>query len=173
MPPVRTPLAIALVVGLAACSRGDPPQAQLGAGAQAVTAAEQAEAMRYSPVELTAAREKLNAARTASDDGDYDRARRLAEQAQVDAELAAARARGAAAEEAARTVQQDIQALRTQPGTTPGTTPGTVAPGGTAVVPGRSVTPAPRAGATGSGVTIPGPASTAPATGASAPRGTY
>ena len=42
MPPFRTPLAVALVCGLAACSGGDPPQAQLGAGAQAVPAAEQA-----------------------------------------------------------------------------------------------------------------------------------
>jgi hypothetical protein len=126
MPPVRTSIAIALAIGLAACSHGDPPQAQLGAGTQAVVAAEQAEAMRYSPVELQVAREKLNAARTASADGDYDRARRLAEQAQVDGELAAARARVAAAEEAARTVQQDIRALRAQPGVAPA--PATAAP---------------------------------------------
>jgi hypothetical protein len=152
MPPIRTPLAIALVCGLAACSGGEPPQAQLGAGAQAVTAAEQAGAMRYSPVEFQTARDKLNAARTASAEGDYERARRLAEQAQVDAELAAARARGGAAEEAARTVQQDMRALRAPPG---------VAPGARAPMPAGS----------GSGVTIPGSGVTIPGPGDAGPRG--
>jgi len=178
MPPFRTPLAVALVCGLAACSGGDPPQAQLGAGAQAVTAAEQAGAMRYSPVEFQAARDKLNAARTASAEGDYERARRLAEQAQVDAELAAARARGGAAEEAARTVQQDIQALRNQPGAGPGA-PGAVAPAPRAPTPGGAGSGAtiPGPGGAGSGATIPGPAAGSPmggpVGGVTAPRGTF
>jgi hypothetical protein len=64
MPPFRSPLhasLVALALALPACSGGDPPEAQLGAGAQAVTAAEQSQAPRFAPVELQTAREKLNA----------------------------------------------------------------------------------------------------------------
>jgi multidrug efflux pump subunit AcrA (membrane-fusion protein) len=173
MPPFRSPLhasLVALALALPACSGGDPPEAQLGAGAQAVTAAEQSQAPRFAPVELQTAREKLNAARNANREGDYERARRLAEQAQVDAELAVARARSASAEEAAKTVQQDIQALRDQPGTSGGVAPGT------SVVPGRTVAPPRGAGSGSTTMTTPPsgmPPSSMPPSGATTPRSTF
>jgi hypothetical protein len=43
---------------------------------------------------------------------DYDRARSLAEQAQVDAQLAGSKARSAKAQKAALAVQDDSRALR-------------------------------------------------------------
>ncbi len=129
-------LALALFA-LTACSSGEPPQAQLGATSQAIGTAEQQGALQYAPAELQTAREKLNAALAASRDEDYEEARRLAEQAQADAELATARSRTASAQQAASQVQKDIQALQQQPGMTTGSGSSTAPtmPSGTTVPP--------------------------------------
>lgn len=59
----------------------------------ALQQAETADARRYAPFELEQARHKIADARRALVDGDETHARRMAEQAQVDAELAATKAR--------------------------------------------------------------------------------
>lgn len=70
-----------------------PPTAQVTSASRAVRRAESLEAESYSPMDLRLAREELARAERAVEARDYDRARRLAEQASVDAELAAARVR--------------------------------------------------------------------------------
>jgi len=92
-------------LGLAACASEAPPTAQLGASAQAVQNAERAGALQYAPVEFQTAREKLGAADNAMRDDDRTRARRLAEEAQVDADLAAVRAQRATTQQAAGAVR--------------------------------------------------------------------
>lgn len=115
---VRTPQAargalIAATLALAACA-GDvpPPTAQMGATSQAILNAERAGADRFAPLELERARAKMVAADDALRRDERETARRLAEQAQVDADLAASRAQSAAAQQAAGTVNRDLQTLR-------------------------------------------------------------
>jgi hypothetical protein len=62
--------------------------------------------------ELRLAREKLERAREAMEEGDHRTARRLAEQAYVDAEVAGAKARAAKAQIAAREAREGVEMLR-------------------------------------------------------------
>ncbi|WP_051340970.1 DUF4398 domain-containing protein [Azospirillum halopraeferens] len=101
-----------LSLGLAACAGGPPPPtAEMGAAAQAIDTAERAGALQHAPIELQNARDKLAAADAAMQDDHRTTARRLAEQARADAELAAVRAEQAAASEAAVAVSRETQAL--------------------------------------------------------------
>ncbi|MEQ1636317.1 MAG: DUF4398 domain-containing protein [Methylococcales bacterium] len=63
-------------------------------------------------MQLKSAMEKMDAAKQAMTAEDYVLARRLAEQAQVDAQLAAATARSAKAQKAASALQEDNRVLR-------------------------------------------------------------
>lgn len=83
--------AAALVLALTACAAAPvPPNSELQAAQTAIDSAEQARIADYASPELGLARDKLRAARTAVDQEDMESARRLAEQAQYDAELALA-----------------------------------------------------------------------------------
>jgi len=103
--------ALAIVSGCA----GRKPVAEMARAEQAVRHAQTtSEAQRYAPVELSAAQDKLAAARRALDDNEYDDARRLAEQALADAQLAEAKAESQLAREQASRTRQDIQALQAE-----------------------------------------------------------
>ncbi|WP_188262680.1 DUF4398 domain-containing protein [Azospirillum tabaci] len=93
-------------LGLAACAGSvPPPTAQLGASAQAIQQAERAGALEHAPAEFQSAREKLAAADAAMREDERTQARRLAEQAQADAELATVRSQRATAQQAASAVR--------------------------------------------------------------------
>ena len=68
----------------------------------------------YPPVELRLAREELDGARLALDAREYERARRLAEQASADARLAEARAVTESTRQAARELRLSIEILRAE-----------------------------------------------------------
>src|SRR5215218_4077393 len=89
MSPLAAAMAAALV--LTACASAPEPTAQLQAAQQAISDAERAEATRHAPNDLSDARNKLTAANAAVQAKDMEQAARLAEEARVDAELAAAR----------------------------------------------------------------------------------
>jgi hypothetical protein len=76
---------------LAACASTPPPTQQITAAEVAIGHAEQAQVADYASPELSAAREKLTAARAAVVKEDMKTAKRLAEQAALDAELATAK----------------------------------------------------------------------------------
>lgn len=102
-------LAIAgLALGLAACAGAPVPQAVMVAAEDAVVRAEAADALELAPSELARAQVKLAGAQAAVREQAGERARRLIEQALVDAELAEARARTAAAQANARRLRQHI-----------------------------------------------------------------
>ncbi|WP_168220384.1 DUF4398 domain-containing protein [Azospirillum thermophilum] len=128
----RAGAVLTVSLGLAACA-GDvpPPTAELGAASQAVLAAEQAGAPRFAPVELQSARDKLAAADTAMREDKRTEARRLAEQARADAELAAARSQRALTQEAAGVVRQQANPPQAAAPAAP-STPGYGSSGGTA-----------------------------------------
>jgi Domain of unknown function (DUF4398) len=84
---------------LAACGGAPAPVAEMSAAQTAVTSAEEAEAAEYAPSDLDRARDKLIRAQAAMQEEDNQEARRLAEQALVDARLAEAKARAETAQQ--------------------------------------------------------------------------
>ena len=91
--------------GLLGCSTARPPTAAMAQADLAVRQANDSKAPTYAPDELRSAREKLLSAQQAVNADEYERARRLAEQATVDAQLA--QAKGAAGD-----AQHDVTELR-------------------------------------------------------------
>lgn len=126
--------AVLASLALVACVNDvPPPTAQMGASSQAILNAERAGAQEFAPAELQAARSKMAAADAAMRADNRLEARRLAEQAQADADFAAAKAQNAAAQQAATTVRRDVQSLRS----------GSPEPFGSAVAPYPGAAPAP------------------------------
>jgi hypothetical protein len=107
-------LAVAAVALVSACA-GRKPVAEMARAEQAVQHAQTtSDADRLAPVELGSAQAKLSSARRAIDARDYEDARRLAEEALADAQLAEAKAESTIAREQAARTRQDIQALQTE-----------------------------------------------------------
>ena len=104
--------AMGAVVLLAACSSVPPPDDALASAEVAYQQAEAAGASTHSPAEMVRARSKLDEAKQAAVDERYTRARRLAEEAQVDSQLALAKSRAALAQTNTETMRQTLDALR-------------------------------------------------------------
>jgi Domain of unknown function (DUF4398) len=104
-------LVLALIL-LAACGSVPPPQEQLAAADLAIRAADQAEAGARAAAPLRQARDKLEQARAALEVKGHLAARRLAEQALVDAQRAEAEAAAAVAGEDLEKMQRSIEDLR-------------------------------------------------------------
>lgn len=105
----------ALVGGMvltAGCASTPPPNEQLAVSKTVVENAGSADTLEYAPVELRSARDKLAEAERAMRDKEYVRARRLAEEAEVDARLAQSKANAAKAERAVAEAQESIRVLR-------------------------------------------------------------
>jgi septal ring factor EnvC (AmiA/AmiB activator) len=96
---------------IAGCA-GAPPTDQMAVSKVAVTAATSAGGNEFAPLPLKSAMDKMDAAERAMSEGDYVLARQLAEEAQVDAQLAAATARSAKAQKAVSALQEDNRVLR-------------------------------------------------------------
>lgn len=85
------PLAFVGVFLLAGCADTPPaPTGELGAARQAIVSAQTADAGRYAPGEIAEARSKLAGANLDVGAGHMAAAKRLAEEAKVEAELATA-----------------------------------------------------------------------------------
>jgi Domain of unknown function (DUF4398) len=100
------------MLALGACSSVPPPEEQLATADAAVRGAEEANAASEAPAPLRRARDKLTQARDAMRNEEYVDARRLAEQAAVDAELAEVDARSKVAQENVDELRRSIQLLR-------------------------------------------------------------
>jgi hypothetical protein len=112
----RAALAAIVPIIVAACSSTPPPVAEISAAQTAVTAAEQADAAQHAPGDLDRARDKVLRAQAAMQEDEIDEARRLAEQALVDARLAEAKSRADVGRQDADKVQADMNELRSKPG---------------------------------------------------------
>jgi hypothetical protein len=77
-----------------------------------VEQADKSDAQRYAPADLQRAHDELSSAEKANAERRYIEARRYAEMAQVDADLASARASSGEAQRAAHEVQRSIDSLR-------------------------------------------------------------
>lgn len=100
-------------LGLAACgTTPPPPETELTAARAAVEQAGDADAAEHAPGPFTLAQDKLARAQDAMEQEDYTTARRLAEQAEVDAQFAAAEARSEVARARAEELRESIRILR-------------------------------------------------------------
>lgn len=96
---------------LSACTSVPAPTEQIAVSKAAVADAANAGGTTFAPAEMRTAREKLDGAGTAMASQDYERARVLAEEAQVDAQLAQARAHSTKARKAADALLEDNRVL--------------------------------------------------------------
>lgn len=87
--------AAAMMLGfsLAGCASGENPAARLAVARAAITDAEAAGATDRAPAELSSARDKLRRAEAAAQVSHYDEAGQLAQEAEVDAQLATVKSR--------------------------------------------------------------------------------
>jgi DNA repair ATPase RecN len=104
----------AATLALAACASSPIPNEKIAVARAAVQHAEQSGAPDYAPVELATARDKLQRAEKAASDHDAEPATMLAEQANVDAELAEATAQEHRSQKAEAELQASLQALRVE-----------------------------------------------------------
>jgi hypothetical protein len=102
----------AAVLGLAACASTPIPNEKIAVAKASVQRAEQSGAPELAPVELAAARDKLGRAEKAAANHDAQPATMLAEQANVDAQLAEATATQQRSHKAATEFDASMQALR-------------------------------------------------------------
>jgi hypothetical protein len=109
---LRTPaLLVSASLLLIACASTPPPTAQVAVSAAAVANAVSAGGPELAPVEMKTARDKLDRANAAMLAKNYDSALALAQEAQVDAGLAQAKAQSVKARKAADAVREDSRAL--------------------------------------------------------------
>lgn len=127
--------AIALLAGaaLGGCASEPKPTAQLERASTLVSQAEKDQAQRFAAADLQHARDELSSAQTAESEEKYGDARRLAERAAADADLASARAASGKAQQSAQQVRQSLDTLKQQlqqsPAPSGNTGPGAGGPG--------------------------------------------
>lgn len=111
--PEKAILALCLLVA-AGCATGnlDAARSSIDQGDRTIVVARESYASTGARADLRYAEEKLAQARTAYDDGKYDRAERLAQQAAVDAEYARCKAASEKARLDADRMRSDITATR-------------------------------------------------------------
>ena len=108
----RESAAVVVVACLGLACASKPPRDALAKAEEAVARARAEDAAEHAPLALRKAEDKLAEARDAArDDDEYGKARRLAEQAEVDAQLALVEAERAQAEEAHDEVERGVHAL--------------------------------------------------------------
>ena len=115
----RTTLAV-LAIGpaiwlsaLATGCAGNPPKEEIASAQTLVQRAEQEGAAQFAPRPLREAKDKIERAEGEVNDDDYSDARRLAQQAQADAKLAAVEADREKTKEAVAELSRTVQALET------------------------------------------------------------
>jgi hypothetical protein len=102
------------VIGLSSCA-SKPPAATVSQASQAELAVQEAsksKAPEYASLELYTAREQLAGAQAALHQKEYTQARRWAERALVNAQLAETKAQAEQTKRAAAELRQSIEALR-------------------------------------------------------------
>lgn len=99
------------IMALAGCA-GNPPTSELAVATQAVNAADTAGGAEFAPVEIRSAREKLRAAEKAVNEKEYDKAKRLAQQAEWDARVAERKSQAEKVERALQDARQGVEELR-------------------------------------------------------------
>jgi hypothetical protein len=108
----RAAACAAVMFGLAACASSPIPNEKIAVARQSVARAEQSGAPELAPVEMAAARDKLQRAEKSVADRDAEPATMLAEQANVDAQVAEATAQEHKSHKAEMELEASLAALR-------------------------------------------------------------
>jgi Domain of unknown function (DUF4398) len=111
---LRSAAPFCLLLVLPACASVPAPKGEMANADLALRKAEAVNAAEVDPLDARLARDKLEKARSALSDGDNLHARRLAEQAEVDALVAEARARATRAGNAADEIREQIATIRSE-----------------------------------------------------------
>jgi hypothetical protein len=106
---LTTGLAILLLIG---CASVPAPTEQIAASKTAVDKALSAGSNEFAPLQLKSALDKMESAERAMGEKNYVLARQLAEQAEIDAQLAQVMARTGKAQKAAGALQESSRVLR-------------------------------------------------------------
>jgi hypothetical protein len=104
-----------MIVGIgliAACGSTNPPTQQLTETRMVIEQAEQVGAQEYAPLELRDAGIKLQQARDAVEEKEYEKAIRLLDHARIDAEVAQVKALSAKSQKASEELRESIRVLR-------------------------------------------------------------
>jgi hypothetical protein len=119
---VRT-YSLLICLALASCAtEGPQPAEELTRARTVVAQADKSDAQRNAPADVQRAHDELSDAEKANNAGRYDEARRYAEAAAVDADVAMARSEAAEAQRGAHEVAQSNETLR-QESSRPGASP--------------------------------------------------
>ena len=101
------------MVVLAGCAIQAPaPEEQVRLAAQSIAQAESSGAVEFAPVEIKSARDKLSQAKLAMNRDEHLKAKRLADEAMVDANLAEAKARSAKSQKVVEELKESIRVLQ-------------------------------------------------------------
>jgi multidrug resistance efflux pump len=101
------------MVVLAGCAIQAPaPEEQVSLAAQSIAQAESSGAVEFAPVEIKSARDKLSQAKLAMNRDENLKAKRLADEAMVDANLAEAKARSAKSQKVVEELKESIRVLQ-------------------------------------------------------------
>lgn len=110
---IRACLVTLFIVVLAGCAVQVPaPEKEVALATQSIVQAENSGAVEFAPMELKSARDKLNQAQLAMDREEHVGARRLADEAMVDANLAEAKARSAKSQKVVEELKESIRILQ-------------------------------------------------------------
>jgi hypothetical protein len=109
---IRNGLLCFVAFGIVACASTPMPVEKLAVAKSSIERAEQAQAAQFAQVELNSARNKFAAAQAAANSSDGDVAARLADQAEVDAQLAEATARAKQQEQMVTEMESGLRDLR-------------------------------------------------------------
>lgn len=101
----------AALLALTGCAGAPIPSEQLAVSKTQIESATTAGGTEFAPLELKTAREKLEAANRAVSEKEYEKAARLASEAQVDAKLAETKALSAKAQKAVAETQDHLRTM--------------------------------------------------------------
>lgn len=111
---IRNGFYCAIAFGIVACASAPMPVEKLAVAKSSIERAEQAQAAQFAQVELNSARNKYTAAQAAVDKKDAQVASRLADQADVDAQLAESTARAKQQEQLVNEMDAGLRDLRNE-----------------------------------------------------------
>ena len=113
--PFTLPATVAVVCVLPyGCASGPKPTDELTRANTVIQQADKTSAQRYAAADLQHAHDELNEAQRLVNEGKNDEARRVAQQAEVDADVAMARGNSGEAQRAAQEVNQGVNTLQEQ-----------------------------------------------------------
>ena len=111
---IRNTFWFVVAFGIVACASTPMPVEKLAVAKTSIERAEQAQAAQFAQVELNSARNKYAAAQAAADKHDGPVAARLADQADVDAQLAESTARAKQQEQLVHEMDASLRDLRNE-----------------------------------------------------------